>query len=189
MRTTRIILNYNVTQDDIVPPSERDLARKNVWLENVKKSVEADWKPLIVRVTYEMFDPEIQNMRRFFEGPCVLYYAVQNSDMFAGYPDANTLKKYREEILDEMLGYDFHTVNRVIRRRKSTTDFKSISAFSNFLQQLEETIFDPAGYEFPDSKHFWELVKEHGYEEAKAIVVRQLQRRLAARVDNPLQVS
>ena len=110
------------------------------------------------------------------------YYAIQNMDMLKGEPDTETLKKYREEILDEALGYDFRTVNKIIRKRKSTKDFKTVQAWNTFLQTLEETLFDSAGYSFPDSEAFWDLTKKHGYEQAKKIVIGQLQTNLSKRL-------
>jgi flagellar biosynthesis chaperone FliJ len=80
--------------------------------------------------------------------------------------------------LDQILGYDVHLHNRIIRERKSTTDFRDVQAWNVFLKTIEETIFDAAGYEFPDSKNFWELVDKYGYEQAERISVETLQRKL-----------
>ena len=182
MKTTRLALFYQITQKEIYPPAARELERKENWLKSMQKTVEADHKPLIVKVTYELFDPEMERQRRFFEGACVPYWVIQQKDMLTGEPDTETLKQAREEILDEMLGYDFHAVTRVIRRRKSTADFKSVQKWSSFLKTLEETIFDSAGYEMPDSDNFWEMVKQHGHDEAKRIAIEQLQARLKKRV-------
>jgi len=104
-------------------------------------------------------------------------------DLFEGKPDSETLGNYREELLDEMLGYNLHTTNKIIRKRKSTTDFKDVQAWNTFLKTVEETIFAIAGYEFPDSKNFWELSGKHGYDEAKRIAIEQLQARLKKRYD------
>ena len=182
MKTSRMALFYQLTQTEVLPPSAKEVERKELWIKEVQKTVEADYKPKIIKTTYEIFDPEIDKQRRFFEGACVGYYAIQNMDMTTGTPDIETLKKYREEVLDFMLGYDYHTVNRVIHKRKSTVDFKTVQKWNTFLQTLEETLFDSAGYEFPDSEHFWEMAKAHGYEEAKRIVIEQLQSRLKKRI-------
>lgn len=179
MRTSRITLFYSLTQNEVIPPATVEIERKDNWIKEIQKTIEADWKPLIIKVVYEMFNPEIERQRRFFEGACVSYYAIQNMDMLTGAPDTETLKKYREEILDEMLGYDYKTVNKIIRKRKSTKDFKTVQVWNTFLQTLEETIFNHAGYEFPDSKNFWEITKKYGYEQAKRIVIEQLQARLS----------
>lgn len=181
-RTKSITLAYKLTQTEIIPPSPKDVARKDEWIKTLQHEVEADYKPLIVKVRYEIFNPEIEQQRRFFEGACVEYYAIQNKDMVAGRPDPVMLKQYREEILDEMLGFDYKTVNKIIRTRESTADFKTVQAWHTFLQKLEETIFDSAGYEFPDSKKFWELAKAHGYDQARQIVIDQLQASMQKRV-------
>lgn len=182
MRTSRITLFYQLTQTEVLPPAAKEVERKDRWIKEVQNTIEANWKPLIIKVVYEMFNPEIEKQRRFFEGACVAYYAIQNSDMLTGTPDTETLRKYREELLDEMLGYDYQTVNKIIRKRKSTADFKTVQNWNTFLQTLEETLFDSAGYEYPNSEHFWEMVKKHGYDDAKRIVVEQLQARLKKRV-------
>ena len=129
-----------------------------------------------------MFDPEVERQRRFFNGTCVKYYAIQNMDMIEGEPNNDTIKKYREELLDELLGYDVSLVHRTVRRRKSTSDFKTVQAWNKFLGLLEENIFDNAGYEFPDSQEFWELVRQHGYEEAERISLERLQANLKAKL-------
>jgi hypothetical protein len=178
MRTTKIALFYKITKTEVVAPLQKELARKDEWLQGIQRMVEADWKPLIVKVVYELFNPEIANQRRFFEGACVDYYAIQNSDVRKGEISASLHRQYREEILDEMLGYDYKTVNKVLRMRKSTTDFKDVQAWNTFLKTLEETLFESAGYEFPNSEHFWELAKVHGYDEARRIAREELQRRL-----------
>ncbi len=181
MRTKKIVLFYRLTQDKVIPPAARELARKDNWVKEWQKTIEADFKPMTMKVTYEPFNPEIQRMSRFFNGTCVKYYAIQNMDMTEGIPDSNTIKRYREQILDEMLGYDLHLINKTVRRRKSTTDFKSVQAWNNFLSTLEETIFDAGGYTFPDSKEFWELVEKHGHDEAERISIDNLQRLIKAK--------
>ena len=90
-------------------------------------------------------------------------------------PKSEVLKQYREEILDELLGYDKMLVTRTVRQRKSTTDFKTVQAWNKFIKLLEETLFEQAGYEFPESEEFWKLVKVHGYTEARKISLQQLQ--------------
>lgn len=177
MKTSKISLFYSLTQTEIIPPASIEIERKDQWIKAIQKTVEADFKPLIIKVVYELFNPEIENQRKFFEGAVIPYYAIQNSDLQEGLPDTETLRKYREEVLDETLGYDYRAVSKVIRKRKSTADFKSVQAWSNFLNIVEETIFESAGYEFPDSEHFWDLTKKHGYDEAKAIAIQQLQSR------------
>ena len=181
MRTSRITLFYSLTQTEIIPPAAVEIERKDRWIKEIQKTIEANWKPLIIKVVYEMFNPEIEKQRRFFEGACVDYYAIQNDNILKGTPNTQTHSMYRKDILDQMLGYNVQLTNRVIRERKSTRDFKTVQAWSNFLNTLQETLFDSAGYEFPDSEHFWELTKKHGYDQAKRISIEQLQGRLVKR--------
>jgi hypothetical protein len=140
------------------------------------KLVPADWRWYIVRVTYELINPEIEQQRKFFNGVVVLYYAIQNSDIIVGEPDTETLKKYREEILDELLGYDYATVTKVLRKRPSTGDYTTTQEWSNLLTLCEETLFDDAGYLFPDSEEFWKLAKSlKSYDAARNVVMNRLQ--------------
>lgn len=185
MRTKSVALYYKLTQTEVVPPAQKDLERKELWIKELQKTVEAEYKALTIKVEYTMYDPEIQKLSRFFNGTIVKYYAIQNSDMFSGEPDNETLKQYREEILDEVLGYDYQTVHKVIRRRKSTADYKTVQAYNNFVKLVEETVFDSAGYEFPNSEEFWALAKEHGYDKAERISIERLQRNMSGRVKNP----
>ncbi len=180
--THELSLFYELSQKEIKPPELREIERKERWLKEVQKTVEADWKPKIIKVTYKIFDPEIERQRRFFEGAVVKYYCIQNEDMLTGEPSSELLKRYRLDILDQVLGYDVHLHNRIVRERKSTTDYKTVAAWNKFLNLLEETIFDAAGYEFPDSKEFWELVKAHGYTEAERISVENLQMKLSKKL-------
>jgi hypothetical protein len=121
-------------------------------------------------------------MMRFFNGPVVEYYAIQNQDITKGEISPELKKRTRETILSDALGYDIQLLNRKERRRKSTSDFRSTQEWNDFLQTVEETIFDSAGYEFPKSKDFWELSDKHGYEEAKRIAREQLQTRIIGRL-------
>jgi hypothetical protein len=178
MRTKSVSIFYQITPNEIISPAVRELERKDRYIKEVQKTVAAEWEPKYIKVTYEEHNPEIERQRRFFNGTCVKYYAIQNMDMFVGEPSNEIIKQYREQILDEMLGYDLALVNRVVRRRKSTTDFRSMQAWNKFLNLLEETLFDSAGYEFPDSKEFWDLVKLHGYDQAERISIEQLQAKM-----------
>lgn len=180
-KTGKIELIYTLTQTKVQPPSMKETARKDAWIKELQATVEADWKPLLVKVTYAMFNPEIEQLRKFFH-TCVKYFAIQNMDMVEGTPDSKTLDKWREELLDELIGYDFQTVNKVIRKRPSTADYKETQPWLTLLNNFEETIFDSHGYEFPDSKVFWESVKVHGYEKAQDIAIKQLQERMKKRI-------
>lgn len=181
MRTKKISLDYKITQTEIFPPNGKELARKDEWLEEVKRSVPSDWESKIVRVNYEVFDPEIVQQVKFFNGAVLVYYCIQNEDMVVGEPDSALLKRYREDMLDEMLGYDYQGMKKLHRMRDSTKDFKTTQAWSNFLNTVEETLFDNAGYTFPDSEKFWNLVKIHGYDQAKKISIQTLQETLKKR--------
>jgi uncharacterized protein (UPF0335 family) len=175
MKTKEISLIYKLTPTEVISPSEIDIQRKEEWIKQSQATVESEWQPKMIKVTYKLFDPAIEDQRRFFEGACVKFYAIQNMDLKEGEPSSGMLKEYREYILDEMLGYDHKAVTKIIRMRKSTSDFKDVQTWNNFLKTLEETLFESAGYRFPDSEHFWELVKKHGYYEADRIVLNELQ--------------
>lgn len=178
MRTRKISLFYNVTRTEIIPPPSPVLVRKDAWLKELQASVEADWAPRIVKLTYEIFNPEVEQQRKFFNGPVVEYYAIQNDNLTSGEMAPERKKRYREQILDELLGFDVHLVNRVVRRRKSTGDFRDTQVWHDFLEELREALFDPNGYEFPDSKAFWELAEKVGYDQAKDVATKQLQEKL-----------
>lgn len=139
-------------------------------------------KAIQVKVTYQLFDPEITNMTRFFNGTVIKYYAIQNEDMTSGEPDNDLLKKYREQVLDELLGYDLELVDRTVRRRKSTTDFRTVQQWNTFINRCQETLFDGAGYEFPDSDEFWKLAGQVGYEKAEGICLQRLQKLISSRL-------
>ncbi len=177
MKTKKLTLYYKVEPDKVVPPDAKERNRKEEWLKQIQRETPSAWEAQIVKVTYELFNPEVENQRRFFH-TCVLYYAIQDMDMTEGRPDSATLRKYREEILDGMLGYDVELVNKTVRKRKSTSEFKSVQKWNEFLEELEGTIFFAAGYEFPDSQNYWDLVKQYGYEQGRKIAIDQLQNKL-----------
>lgn len=164
------------------PPDPQALRRKEEWLKEVQRTVPSETKPMIVKVQYELHNPEVERMRKFFNGPALEYYIIQNSDMTHGTPDPETKKKWREQILDDLLGYDLQLINRTVRQRKSTSDFTSTQRWHDFLELFRETHFEQAGYEFPDSEQFWEIAKKHGYEQAKKIAIEQLQKRMLAKL-------
>lgn len=176
-RTKKIELFYNLTQNEIIPPSIRELERKDKFIAEVKKTVKSNWEPEMIRVTYERFNPDIDKLRKFFH-TCVKYYAIQNMDLFDRLPSTEEFNKYREEILDELLGYDFQTVNKVVRKRESTSNFKDTESWNTLLKTLEETLFEHAGYEFPDSKVFWENVEKYGHGRTQDAAIKNLQNKL-----------
>lgn len=179
MRTSKVSIFYQITQTQVIPPAIREMERKDRWIKEAQKTVEADYKPKYIKVSYEIHDPDIERQRKFFNGTCVKYYTIQNENMVTGLPSNDLLKKYRETMLDELLGYDLVLVGKTVRRRKSTSDFKSVQAWNKLLNLAEETLFDSAGFEFPDSEVFWELVKAHGYEQAERISIERLQTNLS----------
>ena len=183
MASKKLSLYYKVTTKEVIPPSQTDIERKEQWVDNVKSSVEADWKPKMIKVTYEDFDPEIEDQRKFFH-IAVKWYAIQNEDMVDNVPSSALVKKYRDELLDDMLGYDVEMVTRTKRERKSTTEFKTVQKWHNFLRTLEETKFEPAGYEFPNSEEFWELAKKYSYEKANEITTKNLQKKIRAKLSD-----
>lgn len=181
MKTKAVSLVYTVTQKDVFPPPKRELERKDKFIETVQHSVEADYKPKQIKVTYEVFNPEIVNLRAFFH-TCIKYYGMQNSDLTDRELTTKEFKQYREEILDELLGYDFQTVTKLVRKRPSTADYKDTQPWLTLLQNLEETLFDTAGYQFPDTKQFWAWVEQWGYIKANDMALKQLQERLRKKV-------
>lgn len=183
MKTKKVSLFYKVTQSEVISPDTRHIEIKNRWVEEVQKTVPADWQPKIIKVTYEEFDPEIEDQRKFFH-ICVRWYAIQNEDMVDNVPDWRMIKAYREEILDDMLGYEVQLITRKKRERKSTTDFKTVQAWYKFLKELEETKFESAGYFFPESESFWKLVSVYGYEKANEISIKELQKKIILKNKN-----
>jgi hypothetical protein len=180
MITKKVSLFYIVYQNSVKIPDSKSVQRKENWIRQIQKTVQSAWEPKLVKVTYELFNPEIDRMRRFFNGPVVLYYAIQNQDIISGeVPNTNG---YREELLDDTLGYDVRLPNRTVRKRKSTSEFISVQQWNDFLATLKETQFDNAGYEFPESEEFWKLEEQYGYENAKTISIKKLQERVAKRL-------
>ncbi len=157
MRTKSITLFYTITKQSILPPSLDAVKRKDEWIKDIQKEVQADYKPAMVRVTYKIHNPEIEQQRKFFEGPVVEYWLIQATDRFEG----------RQ------------------KRRTSTTDLSDVQEWNDFLQELKETEFEPNGYEFPESEKFWKLTESIGYEKAKDAVIDQLQKRLIQKNKSP----
>lgn len=178
MITKKLTLFYSITQDKVIPPPSADIERKDKWIKDIQATVEAEYKPELIKVTYEMYNPAMHDQMRFFNGTVVPYYAIQNDDVIEGEPERERVDMYREEMLDQLLGYDYKTVNKVIRRRPSTTELKTVQVWSNLLQLCKETLFDNAGYEFPDTEAFWKLSKEIGYDNAKNESIKRLQSNL-----------
>lgn len=158
------------------------LERKEDWIKEIQKTIEADWKPKMIKVTYELFDPEIENMQKFFNGPVVEYYAIQSREELSAEVDPTLKKITRESILDEILGYEVQLVNKTVRRRKSTADFKNQQKWYDFLQTVKETLFEPNGYEFPNSEEYWNTAQKYSYDQAKTIAIEDLLKRVSAKL-------
>lgn len=182
MRTKKISLFYKLTDNEIFPPPHASLERKDAWLKGIQQSIPKAGEHRVVKVTYELFNPEVEQQRKFFNGPVVDYYAIQSAQILSGDVPRLTHDQYRETLLSDALGYQIELVGRSERRRKSTSDFTSTQRWHDFLETLKETIFEPNGYEMPDSEAFWEHAKKHGYDQAKVIAIEQLQRRMAAKL-------
>lgn len=173
MATKRITLYYALTKKKIIPPSPVEISRKDKWIHSLQARVESDWKPKRVKVTYEEYDPEIDNQRKFFEGPVVEYWLIQSGYDLEQRKDARTL------LLDNTLGYNVPLLNGgTTRERRSTKDFTMVQEWQIFLDTLKETEFEPNGYEFPDSNYFKELKALHGYEKAKGILISKLKEKV-----------
>lgn len=178
MKTLSLV--YKVTPAQVFPPDNVNL--KDEWLGAVKNTVKSEYEYKMVKVTYQVHDPEIEKMVKFWNGVVVLYYAIQNMD--GEVPDSKTLIQYREMMLDELLGYNFESIGRVIRKRKSSSDFKTAQQWFDFLMATQEVLFDPCGFEFPNTEEFWKLSKDHGYDGAKKITIDGLRNRVASKLQS-----
>jgi len=137
----------------------------------------------MLKIEYRITNKEVDRIRKFFNGPVVEYWIIQQMDMLDGRPDTETKKRARETLLYIALGYEVKLMGRKkVRARKSTADFTDTQEWNDFLQTLQETEFDPNGYEFPDSEEFWKLAEKYGYTKAHEISIEQLQKRLKKRL-------
>lgn len=168
------------------PPSTSEIRRKNEWVEQLKNEIAGPGETRQIKLTYELFNPEVQKMQKYFNGPVVEYYIIQSKEMTEGRPGTTERKQYRELILYEMLGYQVDLPGgKKVEERKSTSTFTSVERWYTFLEELKETMFEPNGYEMPDSEQFWELEKEHGYDKTRDVAIEQLQRRLHKKLSTP----
>ena len=173
-RTQKITLIAKITNREYIAPNNVEVERKDAWIRDLQRTTLKDTFRLM-KIEYSLYDPEIEDVRKFFEGTVVLYYAVQSRDLLSGAPDTGMLKQCREELLNAVLGYDVRMARMMSRERASVTEFKEVQQWLVFINIIKEEFFDPNGYEFPDSDKFSELVMKCGREEAKAISLRQLQ--------------
>lgn len=170
---------YTLTRDEVFPPSASEVRRKDEWVKGVQNEIAGPAETRQVKVSYEMHNPEIDKQRRYFNGPVVEYFTVQSTDALEHRPQSAELKQYRELLLFEMLGYDLELPDgKIHRQRKSTASFQSVQKWHTFLEELRETMFEPQGYEMPDSEQFWALAEKHGYDNAQAIAIEHLQKKL-----------
>lgn len=178
MRTKEINLVYKITQKEIIAPDEVEIERKNKWIESIQKTIPSDWEFQLIKVKYSLHNPAIEDTMKFFNGTVVTYFAIQNEDILTGTPDAGTLQRNREIILDAIMGYDVRLAKMIERKRASTTEFKEVQQWNTFLSTVKEELFDPSGYVFPDSEEFWKLSEEIGYDQAKRVSITKLQQSL-----------
>lgn len=178
MSKKEIKLYYELTQDKITPPSKEALERKDKWIEDKQRQVEAEWKPKKIEVKYREINREVDKMRKFFNGAVVVYWAIQQADMVDELPTKEHIERARETLLTEALGYEVELWDRTETRRKSTSDFIEEQEWYDFLETLSETEFEPNGYEFPDSKKFWDLAEKVGYTKAKEVSIEKLQNKI-----------
>lgn len=184
MKTKKITLYYSLSSRKVLPPSSAEIERKDYWIKEVQSTVESDWKPKTIRVTYEVYDPEVDKMRKFLNGPVLEYWIIQSQEILVGDIEPRIRKLGRETLFDKVLGYDVETLSGKSRARKSTKDFTDTQQMHNFLEVLRETEFEPNGYEFPNSNDFWEMANVlRSYEKAKEESIKQLQSRLRAKLE------
>ncbi len=182
MKTKKISLFYQLTDKEIFPPPAASVARKDAWIKELQRSMPNPGEHRTVKVTYEMFNPEVEAVRKFFNGPVVDYYAIQSCEVYEGDVPREMHNRVRETLLSDVLGYEVRLLDRTERRRKSTADFIDTQQWTDFLEGMRETVFEPNGYEMPNSEVFWELAKKHDVAEARAVCIRQLQTKLKHRL-------
>jgi len=158
------------------------MERKEQWLRILQAERETEFDSVMVRVTYQIYNPETEQQRKFFNGPVVEYWIIQTQENADKEVTPHMKKVGRETLLDRVLGYDVELTDRTTRRRKSTTDFTETQEWHKFLETLKETEFDSNGFEFPDSEEFWKLERAYGYARAQDIAIEQLRARLHARL-------
>lgn len=183
--TKKITLYYHLSTSEIFAPPGDALARKEAWIKGMQKTIAKQGEMRIIKVTYELFNPEIERQQKFFNGPVISYFAIQDSDILDGPVTHETLTRYRETLLSQLLGYEVQLVEGKEKRRKSTTEFQSVQKWHDFLERVREEFFEPNGYQMPDSEAFWEMAKKHGYEQAKTVAIEALQESIRRRLTSP----
>ncbi len=174
MLTKSITQFFKVTPNGVEHPTPEANARKEEWLRIIQRTIVTKEKPVILKSVTTIHNPQIENMVKFFNGAVVDYYLIQSKDLLSGELPLIMRKQAREELLDSAMGYELKMLTKTSRRRKSTADFTNTQQWNDLLKKLEETEFEPNGYEFPNSEEFWKLVSKHGYTEAKEASIQQL---------------
>lgn len=174
MATKEIKLYYALTRDRILPPGPGELDRKEKWIEAMQMNLE-DGEVQDIEVAYKKSNRKVRAQKRFFEGPVVEYWTIQATEKELT-PELRRLG--RTTLLDKTLGYDVPTLTGKIRERESTTNFVETQQWHDFLKTIQETEFEPNGYEYPDSDHFNRLKSIHGYSKAKKIIAEELINRI-----------
>ncbi len=182
MKTKKITLWYTIDMEgNIYPPAKEVVEKKDMWLKEVRNQAIGQATTIVVANEYRMANPEVEQVRKFFNGPVVEYYGIQNDDLFEGELTPARHKQYRKQILDELLGFNVELVDRTIRERKSTSDYTETQQWTDLIEEAKETLFEPNGYEIPESKTFWELSKQIGYDQAHTVLIKKLQDKLKAK--------
>ncbi len=181
MITKSVTLYFKINPKEIIEPPRESMVRKQEWIKEIQKTIPSAWESKIIKVTYSLHNPEIEQQSKFFNGTVVDYYAIQSQDILSGDIPQITRQQAREQLLDSVLGYDVVMLTKTTRRRKSSADFINTQQWNDFLESLRETEFEPNGYKFPDSEAFWKLAKEHGFDQAKEISIEQLRKRMISK--------
>lgn len=181
-RTKEINLIYKITPNEVIAPDQVEIDRKDKWIKSIQQSIPSEWEYELIKVKYSLHNPAIEDMVKFFNGTVVTYYAIQNEEIMKGTPSTETIQRNRDIILDAILGYDVRLAKLIERKRASTTEFREVQQWYVFLETVKEELFDPSGYEFPDSEVFWKKAEEVGYDQAKRISIEKLQQSLARKL-------
>src|ERR1035437_7445035 len=133
MRTKSITLYYKIIPTEVIAPPAESLARKDAWIAEIQKTIPSDRDHQIIKVKYELHNPDIEQQSKFFNGTVTDYYAIQAMDIMEGDIPQITRKQAREQLLDSVLGYDIPLLGeKTTRRRKSSADFTSTQQWNDF---------------------------------------------------------
>lgn len=185
MITKKIVLYYKITDTEIFHPDPLAIQKKEEWIKANQRTISKPGEIRTIRLTYELFNPEVEDQRKFFNGPVVEYFAIQSGEIMSGELSKDIRDRYRESILSQILGYEVLLIEGKERRRTSTSEFTDTQQWHDFLERLRETLFEPEGYEMPISEEFWKLSQKYGYDRAKKISIDKLRERIKAKNTNP----